>query len=285
MSSMAAPASAVAGFSLPQRLVATVYGVICHLLFGAAILAMAFALFTGLRIGQGPFRGWAAAGADLLLVASFPITHSWLLSSRGRGFMARLVPLGIGKELSTTVFAALSSAQLLAVFLLWSPSGIVWWEATGGVKVAMGLAAAAAWITLAKSMSDAQLGLQTGFLGWSSVVRNRPPAYRPFATRGVYRFVRQPIYISFALVLWLAAAYTPDQVVLAVLWSGYCVVGSAIKEKRYLRYFGDAYRAYQARVPFWLPIPGRGREAVPAAPRDTAPSPPKRRSSSWARDR
>ncbi len=237
----------------PQRLVALVYGLVCHLSFAAAVASMALALFFGLRIGRGPFHGWTALPANALLLASFPLTHTWLLSPKGRRFMSRLVPLGIGPKLSWTVFAAISSFQLLYVFWLWSPSGVVWWQAAGPLRMAIGAAAGGAWLLLGKSMADAQLGVQTGYVGWSSVFLNRKAVYKPFATHGLYRFVRQPIYISFALTLWLTSTLTPDQFVLAAAWTGYCVAGAALKEKRFLRCFGDAFRKYQNEVPFWFP--------------------------------
>lgn len=254
-------------YRLSQRLVALAYGVACHLAFAAAIASMALALFFGLRIGQGPFHGWASLLANALLIGSFPVTHTWLLSPKGRRFMGRLVPLGIGPKLSWTVFAILSSLQLLSVFLLWSPSGVVWWQAAGGVRIAIGIAAAGAWLLLGKSMSDAQLGVQTGYVGWNSVFLNRKAEYKPFATRGLYRHVRQPIYISFALVLWLSSTWTPDLLVLASAWTGYCIVGSALKEKRFLRYFGDAFRQYQAQVPFWIPALRRKAPQAAGTPR------------------
>jgi 2-polyprenyl-6-methoxyphenol hydroxylase-like FAD-dependent oxidoreductase/protein-S-isoprenylcysteine O-methyltransferase Ste14 len=253
------------GYSLPQRWVALGYGAACHLLFVTAVVAMALALFNGMSIGRGPFRGGHAFLANVFLLASFPLTHSWLLSASGRRHLQRLAPLGIGKELSTTIFAMLSSANLAALFLLWSPSGVLWWKATGFLRKAIAVAAVGAWGLLVKSMHDSQLSLQTGFLGWSAVFRNRAPRYEPFSTRGVYRVVRQPIYVSFALILWMSAAWTPDQLAMATLWSAYCVLGAALKERRYLKYFGDAFRQYQARVPFWLPIPRRMR-AVAEAP-------------------
>ncbi|WP_372845999.1 FAD-dependent monooxygenase [Pontiella sp.] len=258
--------NSVQNYTPAQRLMALAYGMVCHLAFAAAVAAMALALFTGLRIGFGPFRGWASLLANAALIASFPVAHSWLLSPKGRRVMGRLVPLGIGPKLSWTVFATISSFQLLGVFLLWSPSGVVWWQATGGPRVAIGIAAVGAWLLLGKSMADAQLGVQTGYVGWSSVFLNRKATYKPFATQGLYRHVRQPIYISFAMLLWLTSTLTPDGLALAVAWTGYCVVGSAIKEKRFLRYFGDAFRNYQAQVPFW--IPGR-RQPLPLAPEGT----------------
>lgn len=242
---------------LSQRLIALGYGLVCHLTFAAAVVSMALALFSGLRIGIGPFHGWAALPANTLLLASFPLVHTWLLSPKGRRLMGKLVPLGIGPKLSWTVFATISSFQLLSVFWLWSPSGIVWWQATGLLRIAIGIAAGGAWLLLGKSMADSQLGVQTGYVGWSSVFLNRKAIYKPFATRGLYRFVRQPIYISFALTLWVTSTLTPDLFVLATAWTGYCVVGSALKEKRFLRYFGEAFRKYQTQVPFWFPRFGK----------------------------
>ncbi len=247
----------VLNYSLPQRLLALAYGLVCHLSFAAAVASMALALFFGMRIGMGPFHGWTSLVANTLLIASFPVAHSWLLSPKGRRFMGKLVPLGLGPKLSWTVFATISSLQLLMVFLLWSPSGVVWWQATGARRIAIGVAAGGAWLLLGKSMADAQLGVQTGYVGWSSVFLNRKATYKPFATKGLYRYVRQPIYISFAMLLWLTSNVTPDQLVLAVAWTGYCVVGSALKERRFLRYFGDTFRRYQTQVPFWFPILGK----------------------------
>lgn len=243
-----------AHFTSGQRTVALLYGVVCHVSFAGAVTMMAFSFYTGLRHGWGPFKDGAAVSANLLLLLFFPIAHSWLLSTRGRELLGRLAPLGIGRELSTTVFATITSLQLIATFLLWSPSGIVWWEATGWLKNVMLIPFACAWLMLVKSMSDSQLSLQTGFLGWGSVVRNRKPRFEPFSTRGLYRHCRQPIYLSFALILWTGSAWTPDQLVLAVGWTLYCVLGSAIKECRFLRYYGNSFREYQTRVPFWLPM-------------------------------
>jgi protein-S-isoprenylcysteine O-methyltransferase Ste14 len=59
--------------------------------------------------------------------------------------------------------------------------------------------------------------------------------------------------------------WTPDRLVLAILWTGYCVVGPRWKERRYLRFHGEKFAAYQSRVPYWLPhlgsIAARSRRA------------------------
>ncbi|MBN2069262.1 MAG: FAD-dependent monooxygenase [Opitutales bacterium] len=240
-------------YTLSQRGFALFWGLTCHFLFLSAIAAMASNLFWGMQLGFGPLSGWAAVPGNTLLLLSFPLIHSWLLTGKGRSLMAKLVPLGIGKELSTTTFAAIASLQLLSVFLLWSPSGIIWWQAQGWQTWAIAGMAGSAWLLLGKSMYDAQLSFQLGLLGWFAVFRKQKPKYKRFATEGLYRHVRQPIYISFALILWFSAIWTPDQLFLAIGWTLYCIVGSVLKEKRFVKLFGESFRNYQKAVPFWIP--------------------------------
>lgn len=236
-----------------QRATALVYGMACHVLFVIAIATMAISLHAGMQLGLGRLSPPASWFCNALLLLQFPLIHSWLLSDHGRRLLARLAPAAIGKEMTSTLFAIISSLQLLIAFLLWSPSGLVFWQAVGVQKVLILVIEIFAWILLIKSMWDSQLSLHTGLLGWWSIFRNRLLEYRGFSTQGLYRHVRQPIYASFALILWSAAVWTADQFVIAVLWTAYCLVGSAFKEKRFGRYFGEKFQAYQRRVPFWFP--------------------------------
>lgn len=248
-------------YSRGQRAIALAYGTACHVLFVAAIATMAVSLHTGMQIGLGRLSPPVSWFANAMLLLQFPILHSWLLSDQGRRLLARLAPAAIGKEMTSTLFAIIASLQLLIAFLLWSPSGPVFWQAVGIQKVLILIIEIFAWSLLIKSMWDSQLSLHTGFLGWWAVFRNRRPEYRSFSTQGLYRHVRQPIYVSFALILWSAAAWTADQCVIATLWTAYCIAGSALKEKRFLRYFGEKFQTYQRHVPFWVP---RRKLAAPA---------------------
>jgi 2-polyprenyl-6-hydroxyphenyl methylase/3-demethylubiquinone-9 3-methyltransferase len=113
----------------------------------------------------------------------------------------------------------------------------------------------AGWLLLLKSMFDAGITLQTGALGWWAVYRNTRPAYPPMPTRGLFRVCRQPIYLSFAITLWTVPVWTPDQLVLAVVLSVYCLTGPLLKEARFTRLFGREFEAYRARHPYWFPFP------------------------------
>lgn len=244
-----------AAYSPAQRWTALFAGLICHALFAAAVFWMVVGLFTGLRTGLAHLHGWKAVVLNIALILQFAATHSLLLSERGRSWMARGIPLGLGRDLSTTVFAAVASIQLLMTFLFWSPTGQVWFAPSHGLKVLLTSLYAISWLLLFKSMSDAGLGLQTGFLGWSAVWSNRRPRYKPFPRAGMFRYSRQPIYVSFTLILWTAPVWTADHLVLAVIWTAYCFGAPVLKERRFLRYYGDAFARYRATVPYLMPDP------------------------------
>jgi len=106
-----AEAARESAYTRSQRAVALAYGIACHALFAVAIAAMIYSIDQGLTWGVGPFEGAAAWTANLLLVGQFPLLHSWLLSRRDRNFLSRLAPLGLGRDLAATNFAAISSLR------------------------------------------------------------------------------------------------------------------------------------------------------------------------------
>ena len=241
-------------YSRGQRLAALGYGLLNHVLFAIGVGAMMVALFTGLTTGLGPLRGGWAAAANALLVLQFPVLHSFFLGPVGRKWMKRLAPAGLGRDLGTTLFSIFASLQLTLVFFLWSPSGTVWYRPQSAAGwIGWGVPYAASWALLVKAMGDAGLAVQMGSLGWWAVFRGRAPAYPPFEVRGLYRYVRQPVYIAFALTLWTGAVWTPDRLVLALAWTAYCLVGPLLKERRYRQHYGDAFAQYQDSIPYWIP--------------------------------
>jgi 2-polyprenyl-6-methoxyphenol hydroxylase-like FAD-dependent oxidoreductase/protein-S-isoprenylcysteine O-methyltransferase Ste14 len=251
-----------------QRWMALAIGLAGHALFAASVAVMFVSLYHGLAWGEAKLSGWPALAANTALAGQFALGHSLLLSDRGRRLMARLTPLGLGRDLATTVFAAFASLQLLLVFLLWSPSGVLWVAPEGIVRQMLAGLYAVSWLLLAKSMQEAGLGVQLGLTGWHSVWRGRRPTYPPFPRGGLYRHTRQPIYLSFTLILWTAPDWTPDRLLLTLAWTAYCVLAPVLKERRYLRWYGAAFARYQKAVPYWLPGRARDTYALPEGPID-----------------
>lgn len=240
--------------TLRIRLFAYLLGAICHLTFIFAVTAMAYSIFYGLGVGFGNFSAPWNYAVNLLLILQFPLLHSVLLSRAGRKFLAELFPPDIGNTIVTTTYATIASAQLLVLFVCWTPSNILIWLPTGVVYNILAVFYVGAWILLAKSMFDAGLGTQLGFVGWRALAKNAQPKYRPFPTSGLFRYTRQPIYLSFVLVLLTAPHWTFDRLMLTLIWSAYLYFAPRLKERRYIRHYGNDFKEYQQAVPYWIPI-------------------------------
>jgi len=228
-------------------------GVICHMVFAAGVLAMIVAMFFGLSESLGTVPWPWGALANAALIAQFPLAHSALLTGPGGRLLARLIPGPHGKTLATTTYAIIASAQLLMLFALWTPSGIVWWRAEGVALWAITAAYGASWLLLLKASFDAGAEVQSGALGWMSLLARIRPVFPDMPTQGLFRMIRQPIYVAFALTLWIVPVWTPDQLVLAVSYTAYCLLAPRLKERRFAARYGDRFQRYQEAVPYALP--------------------------------
>ncbi len=238
--------------------IALCYGAVCHACFALGVGMMVVMMFFGMSRTLGVLEALWNWIANAGLLAQFPVMHSFLLTASGRGVLARLAPPGTGATLSTTTYATVASLQIFALFALWSPSGEIWWQAEGASLAVMTALYGTAWLLLGKAMTDAGLSLQTGSLGWWALLRNRKPVYPKLPERGLFRFSRQPIYVTFTLAVWTVPTWTPDQLVVAVTLTLYCLIGPLFKEVRFRRIYGSAFDAYARAVPYWLPWPRPG---------------------------
>ncbi len=167
-------------------------------------------MWLGVRRGLGSVPMPWAWLTNLLLLAQFPLAHSLLLSGRGRKVLVHFAPADSGQTLATTTFAILASIQLFALFALWTPSGVVWWHAEGPVLWGIAALYAGSWLLLIKASWDAGAEVQSGLLGWVSLLRGVKPQFPPMPHKGLFRLIRQPIYVSFALTTWTVPTWTPD---------------------------------------------------------------------------
>ena len=244
---------------LSRKIVALVAGAIVHIAFAAGVGAMMIAMFFGMSRSFGSVSWPFAIIANALLIVQFPLLHSFLLSRRGGAVLSRLVPGKYGGTLGTSTYAFLASVQLLLLFVLWTPSGIIWWSAEGFAFYALTGAYAFAWCLVAKSTWDAGIEVQSGALGWLSMLAKRKPVFPDMPTTGLFKLIRQPIYVSFALTLWTVPVWTPDQLALAISWTAYCLAAPILKERRFATRYGDRFQSYKQSVPYALPL-GRNKD-------------------------
>lgn len=234
-------------------ILALTMGAFCHLIFAIAVLSMIVAMFFGMSKSFGAVPWPWAILANAALILQFPLLHSFLLSKRGTGIVSRLIPGPHGPTLSTTTYAIIASLQLAALFLLWTPSGIIWYRAEGTAFVLICAAYAATWLLLLKASFDAGAEVQSGALGWMSLLGKIKPVFPDMPTQGLFRLIRQPIYVAFALTLWAVPVWTPDQLALAISYTAYCLFAPRLKEKRFEQRYGVAFDRYRANVPYVVP--------------------------------
>jgi methanethiol S-methyltransferase len=234
-----------------HQVIAIFYGALCHCLFAISIAIMAYSLFCGMGKDFCGLSREIGLLLNFILILQFPFLHSFLLSKKGKLFLTFFAPEQYAKQLSSTIFVILASLQILFVFVCWTPSGVVLWKPEGGIFFLLSFLYLCSWSLLVKSMCDAGLSLQIGSLGWCAVYREREPKYPTFTICGLNKYCRQPIYLSFALILAFAPVWTLDHLLLTMVWGFYCFYGPRLKEQRQLKQYGKVFNEYQRSVPYW----------------------------------
>lgn len=240
---------------------ALAFGLLVHVAFAAGVGAMIVAMYFGMSRSLGNVEWPYTIAANALLIVQFPLLHSFFLTPVGSRLLTRLVPGRYGATLSTSTFALIASVQLFVLFCFWTPSGVIWWQAEGGTLIVWSIVYACTWLLVAKSTWDAGIEVQSGALGWLSMLAKRKPVYPDMPTTGLFSIIRQPIYVSFALTLWAAPVWTPDQLVLAIIWTLYCLLAPILKERRLQRRYRHRFDDYKKRVPYALPFTKKRRSA------------------------
>lgn len=237
---------------MKNKIIAYCVGITCHVLFALAICVMAYALFEGLTVSFFPI-GENGRVLNILLLAQFPLLHSFLLSKKGRRILEVPYPKEIAKDLSTTTFSLISSLQLLLVFLLWTPNQQIWFSPSGSILYIWTSFYIASWILLIVALSEAGMAMQTGSLGWWAVAHGKKPEYPKLCEKGLHNQCRHPIYLAFSLIILTAPIWSFDHLAISIVWVTYCFLGPLLKEQRYNKMLKNEYQLYQKNTPYMLP--------------------------------
>jgi protein-S-isoprenylcysteine O-methyltransferase Ste14 len=98
------------------------------------------------------------------------------------------------------------------------------------------------------------------FLGFRQWERHRKGETREEGRAGrlftgkAYGVVRHPLYLGCSAILLFHPAQTRNRAISTAMIVLYFYVGTFFEERRLVRRFGDAYRAYQESVPRFLPL-------------------------------
>jgi len=195
-----------------------------------------------------------------LAMGVYGVVHS-LLASLGVKARARQwwgVSADRGYRLFYNLFAGISFLPVLA--LVWRlPDRVIYAIPFPWVILALvgqGLAGVALLVALRQTGVWTFLGLwQWVHAPGAAVTENGNAA--ELLVRGMYRWVRHPLYTAGLVLIWLLPVMTLNVLALNIGLTVYIVVGAWFEERKLVRQFGQAYVIYQRQTPMLIPIPGR----------------------------
>jgi len=242
-----------------------VYGVLCYALFLVAFV-YAIGFFGGFltpTILDGPAQRplCAALAVDMALLVAFALQHSIMARPAFKRWWTGIVPEAA--ERSTYVLA--SSIAVGALFAFWEPIGGVVWQTEGAARTAITGIYLFGWALL---LYVTFLIDHFDLFGLKQVWRKLAgKEYRPpqFYTPSLYKHVRHPLYIGWALAFWATPVMTLGHLLFALVTTAYILVAIRLEERDLVAAFGADYVAYRARTPMLVPrLPVSAAGDVPA---------------------
>jgi protein-S-isoprenylcysteine O-methyltransferase Ste14 len=219
-------------------------------LFVAALIegGVAYAVRFGEAVPAGrTVTGIASAAIDTLLFSGFALHHS--VFARG-GIKARVNRI-VGPDLERSVYVWIASALFLGVCAAWRDVPGVLWTSSGPLHAAL------VTVQLLGVGLSGYASRQLDVLSLAGIrqarhdVRGRPV----LVARGLYGFVRHPIYFAWLLMVWPAPVMTGTRLVFAAVSTAYLVLAIPIEERALRREFGPHYGRYACAVR-WRLLPG-----------------------------
>lgn len=206
-------------------------------------------------VAMGWDGGWGGALAvDLALLLSFALVHSLLARPRIKRSLLGWVPAALERS----AYSAVAGIQMLLLMALWRPlPEPVWRVEAEPLRGLLWAAFGLGWIVVATGLltigNTRMFGLRQAWAGaW-----DRPYVDPGLAPRGIYCWIRMPLYSGSILGLFATPEMSRGHLLLAVVLSAYILVGARFEERDQIRLHGRAYLAYREQVPAYLPRLGR----------------------------
>jgi methanethiol S-methyltransferase len=250
------------------RISTFLYGIVCYLIFFVSFLwAIPFLCDVGLTRSidsgpQGPIG--QALVIDAALLTLFALQHSIMARPWFKRAWTRIVPPAA--ERSTYVL--FSSVALIVLFYEWRPiGGTIWQVDAGAARDLIYAIYAAGWALLLVAtflINHFDLfGLRQVYLH----LRGRQYTQLPFRTPALYRYVRHPIYFSWACIFWATPHMTTAHLLFAIATTAYMLAAIPLEERDLVSIHGDEYRRYKQEVPKIVPLrfPGKQHAVAPVA--------------------
>jgi protein-S-isoprenylcysteine O-methyltransferase Ste14 len=181
---------------------------------------------------------------NFLLFSIFALHHSVLARSRPKAMVRRI----FAPELERSLYTWVASLLFIGVCAWWQPVPGVLYELSGPFRIlAFTLQALGMVFTIRASRALDVLDLA----GVRAVQRSDDPRgvqSTTLNTKGLYGFVRHPLYFSWALFVFATPSMTATRATFAIISTAYLMLAIPLEERGLIDAFGDDYRHYQQRV-------------------------------------
>jgi protein-S-isoprenylcysteine O-methyltransferase Ste14 len=231
-----------------------IYGVCCYLLFLVTYAYLAgfvgnLLVYRSIDTQSPESLVWALA-IDLGLVLLFGLQHSLMARPAFKRVWTRIIPPPI--ERSTYVLFSCVVTFLLIWF--WQGIDLVIWDVKQplGRILLWGLFVGGWLLIPVTSLMIDHFDLFGTRQVWLYLQgrEHEPPAFR---IPGLYKWVRHPLYVGWALAFWTTPKMTLGHLLFASSMTFYMVLASKIEERDLLRYYGRQYEDYRRRVGAFVP--------------------------------
>lgn len=237
-----------------NRTLALVVGGACYAVF-LATFAYLVGFIGGIgvpkTVDSGPVAPLGQAlWIDTALVALFGLQHSLMARPAFKARWTKLVP----EPIERSIYCLASSLALILLFWQWRPIPESVWNVQGSLGHAglQGLYFAGVGLVLYSTFLIDHFdlfGLRQVFM----YSRRRSCSEKPFATPGLYRFVRHPLYVGWFTVLWATPTMSAGHFLLALGMSAYILVAIPMEEGDLATALGGPYRSWRRRTPAFVP--------------------------------
>ena len=193
---------------------------------------------------------WVGPVTILAYFAVYALLHSLLAARPVKEWLQGRFGPGMGRwyRLAYNIFATVTLLPffwLLATLpdriLYVAPSPWNWLMMAGQALAGLGFLVALFQTDLAS------------FLGLAQLRGRTQSEHERLVVRGMYAYVRHPLYFFSMLFLWLSPVMTVNSFTAYLVFTLYFYLGSLHEESRLRAAFGPAYRRYQEQVPMFLP--------------------------------
>ena len=223
--------------------------VMAGLIGGGGLLAFMLFLYAGpfnlVNIGLGEIP---ALLLNAFLCLLFFIQHSSMARGSFYKHLTRFMPVRYGGVL----YAVSSGIIVLALVIFWQDSAYTLFDLQGISR----------WFfrtVFFLAIVNVIWALSTGFFVLYRLqpnlddLRGVESRVAPLITRGPYRWIRHPLYLSALLLLWSYPDFSLDRLLLNLLFTAWVIAGTLLEERKLVATYGEAYRNYQSNVPMMIP--------------------------------